>query len=269
MPLWLPQLTAQLEEFHGDDQITLTAGATPHTKGAWTELLASAGADIHGVVLQVGGTGVNAGTGRCLLDIGVGPAGSERVVVPDWMCGAGRGIGPNSWGHIMFVPIYIAGGSRVATRIQREAASGTCQFQAAFLEQPMWPGSTAHVVAGYGVDPATSTGVVVTGGSAPNFGAWTQVVASTTEPGRWWWVSMDCGNDTSQNAATYRVQLGVGASGAEVVVGEWRWRMTGAEDCTGPLPPLPVYNPLPAGVRLAVRAITQNNGIGVAVYSAR
>jgi hypothetical protein len=51
------------------------------------------------------------------------------------------------------------------------------------------------------------------------------------------------------------------------VFGTWYFRATTTEDLCGPHRALPVYKPLPAGVRIAVRASNGSNGLGVAVHA--
>jgi hypothetical protein len=267
MPLYLPTFTGpQLQETIAvgseDVPVTLTSAATAHNKGAYTELIASTAADTYCLWLWARGVAVSAGDGRCLIDVAVGPAGSERIILPNLNFGAA----PSPPLRRMGIPIYIPKGSRIAARCQRETASGTVTIGWMLDEQPMWPGTVGQVGTSYGVDLTNTRGVVITTGTAA-FGSWQQIVASTTSPHRWWWPGIDVGGDTTQSNVSCVVQLGVGASGSEQVLGTWHFRATASEELTGPHRPLPVYNPLPAGVRLAVRASNGANNLGVAVHA--
>jgi hypothetical protein len=271
MPLWLPISTGpQLQETiavgSNDVPVTLTSGATANTKGAYTELIASTAADAYCLWLWARNVAVNAGDGRCLIDIAVGPAGSEHVILPDLNFGAA----PTSVtvaARIMGIPIYIPKGSRIAARCQRETASGTVTIGWMLDEQPVWPGTVGQLGTSYGVDSANSRGVIITTGNAA-FGTWQQVVAATSNAHRWWWPGIDCGGDNTQTAVSTVVQLGVGPAGSEVVLGTWHFRANASEDLAGPsYRPLPVYNPLPAGVRIAARASNGANSLGVVVHA--
>jgi hypothetical protein len=268
MPLWLPVSTGpQVVETFAvgtTDTVTVTGGATAHTKGAYTQLIASTANDAYGLWLWARGTAVNAGDGRCLIDIAVGPAGSESVVLPDLNFAAASANATQP--RLMFIPIYIPKGSRVAARCQRETASGTVSLGWLLEEQPMWPGTVGQVGTSYGVDAANSRGVIITTGNGA-YAAWQQVVASTSARHRWWWPGVDAGGDTTQSAVVCFVQLGAGAAGAEVPIGTWLFRWNGSEECAGPLNLHPVYNPLPAGVRIAARASNGANGLGVVVHA--
>jgi hypothetical protein len=268
MPLYLPTFTGpQLQETiavgSDDVPVTLTSGATAHTKGSYTQLIASTVADVYCLWLWARGVAASAGDGRCLIDVAVGPAGSERIILRDLNFGAA----PSSISlRDMGIPIYIPTGSRIAARCQRDTASGTVLLGWMLDEQPVWPGTVGQVGTSYGVDLTNTRGVVITTGNGA-FGSWQQVVASTTSPHRWWWPGIDVGGDTTQSTGSCVVQLGVGAAGSERVLGTWHFRASVTEELTGPHQPLPVYRPLPAGVRIAVRASNGGNSLGVAVHA--
>jgi hypothetical protein len=270
MPLWLPDRSPQLQETvavgTNDAPVTLTGGATAHTKGSYTQLIASTAADAYGLWLWARGVSVSAGDGRCLIDVAVGPSGSERIILPDLNFGAAPSGGVQYLPRQMFVPIHIPAGSRIAARCQRETASGTVTIGWALDEQPAWPGGVGVLGTSYGIDAANSRGVIITAGNGA-YGSWQQIVASTSDAHRWWWPGIDCGGDTTQSATATFVQLGVGAAGSEVVLGTWVFRATAAEDLQGPYVPTPVYKPLPAGVRIAARASNAANSLGVAVHA--
>jgi hypothetical protein len=269
VPLYLPTFTGpQSQEtiaVGADDiPVTLTSGGTAGTKGSYTQLIASTAADAYCLWLWARGVSASAGDGRCLIDIAVGPSGSERIVLPDLNFGAAPATA--SMERQMGIPIYVPKGSRIAARCQRDTASGTVTIGWMLDEQPVWPGTVGQIGTSYGVNATNTRGVVITTGSGA-FGTWQQVVASTTSPHGWWWPGIDVGGDTTQSAVACIVQLGVGASGSEQVIGTWHFRATAAEELGGPHRPLPVYHPLPAGVRLAVRASNGSNSLGVVVHA--
>lgn len=90
-------------------QITVTGGAA-NTKGAWSELVASCG-QTDMIFLSVRIASPASSDTAVLIDIGVGPAGSETVVVPNIDMGGRNGIF-----HVP-LPLSVPQGTRIAARL--------------------------------------------------------------------------------------------------------------------------------------------------------
>lgn len=95
-------------------------GATPNTKGAWVELSSSTSFSAKWVIVwytyPIGGAIASA---IGLLDIGIGAAGNEEVILPDYTFFHTEVYdirGP----RVISLPLSIPAGSRVAVRIQSE-----------------------------------------------------------------------------------------------------------------------------------------------------
>lgn len=89
-----------------------------NTKGAYSQLTAATTHDINWLVLGIGGQNNQARTGaRWLVDIAVGGAGSEVVIVPDLILNA-SGTGDCILPGCICLPGSIPAGSRVAVRAQ-------------------------------------------------------------------------------------------------------------------------------------------------------
>lgn len=96
-------------------------GGTAHTKGSYAELVASSANPIKALALTVGyvlQTSTN--TGRWFLDLAIGAAGSEQVIIPNLYFI----VHPEIDGFAsMFAgpfPIEIAAGTRLAARVQSQ-----------------------------------------------------------------------------------------------------------------------------------------------------
>lgn len=124
---------------------TLTTPATANTYGAWTEIVASAQFDVYGVSVEGGIPNADASNRATLLDIGVGPAGGEVVVVPSIPVGC-------STRHKAVYPVHIPKGSRVAVRLISRSTSVSGDFSFALLRVPFFPFLPRRWRA-YGVDP--------------------------------------------------------------------------------------------------------------------
>lgn len=99
--------------------VSVDPGATINTKGAWSELTASASRRITQLCVRIGG---QANTTRAVnqwaWDIGIGGAGSEVVLIPDLFlyCHTTNDIPtPDVWGPF---PVEIPAGTRIAARCQ-------------------------------------------------------------------------------------------------------------------------------------------------------
>lgn len=101
-------------------------GATAHTKGAYTELIASTTKDYFGILPMFGANGGTASTGMWtgLCDIAVGASGQEKIIIPNIPCSRSQGTSQNGGiiygpcGNTNFCPVNIPAGSRIAARSQ-------------------------------------------------------------------------------------------------------------------------------------------------------
>ena len=98
---------------------TVDAGTSANTKGAYAEVVASATRKIEGLVVAFGnGNDATRASGEWLVDIAIGAAGSEQIIVPDLhisLSTAEAKIFPQTY---PFLPIVIPAGTRIAARAQ-------------------------------------------------------------------------------------------------------------------------------------------------------
>lgn len=218
--------------------------ATTHTKGSWTQLIASTAANTSLLRFYMQGLAAAATDTATLVDIGIGAAGSETVIVPDLAVG----------GHSILeinVPVAIPSGSRVALRFQgnRTApavlSSGVAVFSGDGYQ--LLPASVDVL----GVTTATSVGTAMSGAS----GSWVQLIASTETDYQQVIVVPSLSTTDAANI-TVSYELGIGASGSERVIGSQllRYNSSEAAATSNPIFPIPLSGrPVPAGSRLAVR----------------
>lgn len=154
----------------------VTASATPHTEGSWVEVDASLSAAASGLLITpTVATAINSTDTSSLLEIGVGAAAAETV----WATVAVGYAPVNVPNHPIHVPGGLAAGTRVSVRLRSAVALHSCTADIFFIAE-------GSVLLGapvtYGANTATSRGVDLTvPGSLNTKGAWTQIVASTTE----------------------------------------------------------------------------------------
>lgn len=237
--------------------VTVTSGAA-NTKGAWAQMIAATTDDAGYVRVTLNADiFVTATAVGALVDVGVGGAGAERVVIAD-ICFSSAGLGAmrEFW-------LRIPAGSRVSLRMSCVTASKAVGFILGVGNMPHFL-DTAEVCTTYGAVASPANGTVITpGGTVNTYGVWTQIVASTTRPMTW--MSWSMGQSvTASLLNTGKIELGYGPSGQEkaIVSGVW-FRQTGAEEFNGPGGCVPAY--LPSGIRLVGRMMQSVLTVGVAV----
>lgn len=227
----------------------LVAHATPHTKGLWVELEASLTRDICGLTIAtdtiIGVTGTDT---SMLLDIGIGAAASESVVVSNVP------VGFHATGIGTFLPIHISAGTRVAGRIQAAVTADIFTPLVVFhyADRPgMWVGyAVAETI---GVNTATSG--PTTGDLTDN--DWDEAVASTANSYR----ALTChitgpAGSVALGTITTTVAVAVGGAGSEQILGTYVARTTTAELVPFVVGPPFIEVAVPAGSRLSIRKST-------------
>jgi hypothetical protein len=189
--------------------VTVTANSSAHTKGAWTELVASTSGNSSMIYVRVGGivsTGVNTAT---LLDIGVGAAGSESAIIQN--VAVGGAVATGTAGALYFVvPIQIASGSRVSARIQSLVTGGkTASVLVRLLDTGDYAQAPTSVDV-IGTSTADSEGTAVTAANT-----YAQLTASTSRAYRALAFVPSVGDTTTAVVLT-NYTVAKGASGSEV-----------------------------------------------------
>lgn len=222
-----------------------TFGASAHTKGAWGQAVASTASDVSLVALTITSNAVSATDTSALLDIGVGAAGSETVIVPDIASGALAGPLP------FMLPVAIPSGSRIAIRAQSIRTSPSFLEAGVTLfgtsDYKLTPSSLDII----GIDTTTSTGTAMSGAS----GTWVQITASTAKD---YQNLVLVHSSSSSDIASINVlyTVGVGAAGSERAIGNSlvRYNSTESVNWNNGMAIAPLSGePIPAGSRIAVR----------------
>jgi hypothetical protein len=179
--------------------VSVTGGGSAHTKNAtYTTLIAATAYAAFGITVVIANIAAAATTNtRSLLDIAIGAASSEQVIIPNLICGqAGPLLSASSGPCIYHFPIMIPAGVRISATLQSLAASETAHVSV-YLHQHAVPGKWyGQRVTAYGPDTATSTGVSHTHGNG-SYAATTQITASTTNPIKYMQLGFDLLTDTT------------------------------------------------------------------------
>lgn len=232
---------------------TITANATVHTKGSWTELVSSVPFPGTGIWIHLGpgpsASGVDTST---LVDIGVGASGSEVVLIPNLAIGGLLVTG-------FFFPVQIPNGARISARAQSAVASKTFGMQVFVQGGGMLPPDVGHRVTAYGPSTSTSNGVELTVPGTINTknSTYNEITASTTNRMRFLVIDITGRGSTVQQAADVLVDIAAGASGSEVdIIQNLHVDTSTAEFVRNG--PLTIPAQLPAGTRLSARMQATN-----------
>lgn len=237
---------------------------TANVKHSWYELSASSPFDASGIIVHAShysGFNANNSAGH-LIDIGIGAAGSEIVLIPDLMFSA-QPFGKDSPAY--YFPISIPAGSRIAARQQCSAASSDAVHVMAHLLRG--PKLSAGKVEACGVVTADSGGTSIDPGATANTkGSYTTLIASTAFD----YKGIIMAHGTQQtDRQTYHISwltdLAVGPAGSEqIVFGDW-WTFIDGSDNNTPGNTQTPFIPLtiPAGSRLSARC--QSNQVAATI----
>lgn len=152
--------------------VTLTANASANTKGSYQQIVASAPINADGLILTVSCGSASSGY---LVDVAVGAGGSEQVIVPnfpfqDFRLASGLDC-------LIFLPIKIYKGQRVAMRCQAGTGSQTLGVSVNFLASGFSGIQPPQRWEAAGVDTTASTGTSTATSGTPSF---VQLTAATS-----------------------------------------------------------------------------------------
>jgi hypothetical protein len=249
----------------------ITAGSVPwsataswassNTKGAWTQVTSASVADAYGlIVFNSAATSASATDTSTVVDVGVGGSGSEVAIITDIAMG---------WRPSGFfenrIPVFVPAGSAISIRAAGVATSGSIPVVVVPLGRTFTGRRPSTSALSLNASGAKGTNLSVPGG-ANTKGAWTQLVASTTEPYAGLFIGVQGGADNVQPIANALVDIGVGASGSEVVVvpNVAAFSPTTSEQIVV-VDNGPWYLDIPAGSRIAARYATSNTGMSLDV----
>lgn len=161
---------------------SLAANSTPNTKAAsYTQLLASTSFDACLVGVSFSSTTSSNTDTSMLVDIAIGAAAAETVVIPNLLAGYLPAPGGTGAPHRYLFPLYIPSGSRISACAQAAVASQTCRCVVELWGGPRDPASVwaGQSVTAYGITLASSKGTTVTAGNSGSEGSATAIGTTT------------------------------------------------------------------------------------------
>lgn len=246
---------------------TTTPNATAHAKGAWAQANAALEEDVSLLVVRGNGAATSGVARTATIDIGVGAASSEQVVLE------GFDIGQSSSNPFWMIPLSIDAGQRVAVRVQSSVTT-TCLLSIDFYGSNglVGGGQTVSKWTTYGFTSGSSTGTSVTPGDSNAWGSWVQIGSSTSTEHDVWMFTGTMGNNSATTAIGYRTQIAFASSSGnadtQVTNGTHiegpMWAMSTSEAQTMYQLKAPVYSPVPSGLGVWARAMA--SGTAQTIY---
>ena len=244
---------------------TWQVSGTAHTKGAWQEIVASTDFETQALFIHIGPTANN--NRDCLVDIGVGPEGSEVPIVENlYYC---QGVRPREENY--YIPISVPVGTRLSVRAQLNLDSSPTlgvQLSITIASQSLGASQPLSRCVTYGANPSDTGGTGVDCNQNDYtplvFGPWSEISPATSTPIKAMAVAIGSQGVARTSACTFWMDIGIGEAFNEVpLIQKLILENYGANAITQPMIPLHfVPLDLPAGVRLVARAM-QNKDDGV------
>ncbi len=233
--------------------------ATQNTKGAYVQFIAATAFEAAGLILEFQNVPWNLGYVNTLVDIAIGAAASEVIVVPDLWIGHISGA---PMCHYRVIPIRIGKGVRVAVRYQTPEAAGSSAFR--LKMHLLQAGGFAGIqpptkYAAWGVDATASRGTAVLSGGNNVKGSYVQLVAAAELTTRWVLITLGNGN----GGASFATDIAIGGAGSEQVVIPNIF--TNHDNPTALASWLLPWT-IPKGTRVSARCTANAGGAGMAQY---
>lgn len=236
----------------GSSRGTTIPSAAANTKpSGWTELVASTSEDANGLLISMDQlTSAAAGAGF-MMDLAIGAASSETIII-DNLHGT-TGVANETLYHFP-VPIKIPKGTRLSMKSQTSLASKSIAVSIQLLRSNFSSIAGGGSVTTIGADTSTTKGVVVDAGASSNTkGSWVEIIASTVEDYKGFFLGVGTNNNSAvATAGRFLMDIGVGGSGSEEVIYPDLALMTETRDVVN----YPNYYrgiSIPSGSRIAVR----------------
>lgn len=238
---------------------TLITSGAANTAGTWTQIHAGLTYSCDYLTVRINAVEtsadvITATTLNAYIDIGIGASSGDVMQIIEKLGGSqAQGLGV-----VYFLPIRIPPDTPVWARHQNTAASAKAGVQVSWFGGNMNPASFPNFsgMVALGAVTASTTGTSITPNGAGAEGAWAQIVASTTEDYGGIMASPLFNVDTTLTSALHTtIDVGVGASGQEKVIGEnltqqFLWSTAEQKNAVC----FPSFTGIKAGSRLAARA---------------
>lgn len=229
---------------------TITTGATPHVLTAYTEIVASLSQNVQTLNIQIAANSSNGTNTSCLMNIAIGGAGSETVVVAN----LDVGMKAQNYTNQIIIPIRLDKGTRVSFNLQSAAASKGYSFKFVFGKNDKKMRNLQTYVDTYGADTANSRGTQVsTPGSTNTKGSYSEITASTNRAYQGFFITVGGYDETAISSGGQGIDIAIGSAGNETIIEADIPTVTATSEAVDlPIPAL-FRKHIPAGTRISAR----------------
>ena len=215
-------------------------------KGSWTEIIASTSSNSTFLILEFNES--LAGVLRdFLIDIGVGAAASEQVLVADIQQQSKSDFNN---GQFFYIPVQLASGTRLSIRTQTNSAATDARFIIYLFSGTFQSSSGYAKTTAYGLSGEDGT-AVDPGGTANTKGSWTEITASTSERINEMTILVSGNTNGAQANGTALYDVAIGGSGSEVIILENLYAASSSFEVSKAS--INIKQKIPAGTRIAIR----------------
>lgn len=272
-PLWVPAkgvLKFQQDNGGGNGGgggggVVVQTGASATVKGTAVALFDPTLFDAYWLTIEVFGLALAVTASEGCMDVLVGPAGgtADEVLIPNLLIGYAGSLGTGSGFRRYDFPLYIPANTKVMVQAASVRLSTNFTVRAQIMGGtggPFWPYFTKCTTVGMGTLP---NGTAVVPGASNAAGTPTQIIASTAEDYGCLVPGFQLSADTTTQDRHLSVDVMVGGAGVEQMIGgTWTWATYVNEAMHGPILGFPIYDDIPAGTRLSLRASNTSTNDG-------
>lgn len=242
---------------------TLVTGGATNTKGSYVSIGAATTVSWEAMTIFVARPTGSSGGLNGMIDIALGGAGSEAIIVPDLYFAAGKLQDEHTLQ--LTLPLHVPSGSQLRARMAESVGNGTIDLSVAGHHSGLGgaPGFSRAVAL---FTPASSRGVAIDPGATANTkGAWAELTSSCPEDVAAMFGLIGYNNDVARAAgAQALLDIGIGAAAAEQTVYPnytfgWSTQRDGPSNCVR-IPPFACG--VPKTTRIAARAQAEINTAG-------
>ena len=266
--MWLSGLNATDSSFQTAGT-TITADSTIHTKGSWVSVVASASFDVTWLgVTTSDETHVSATDTSQLLDIGIGAAASELVLIaniPSGFSALTVITGTSNSQQITWFPVEIPSGTNISARLQALITVDVCDVRLFMLGSSPWHEPMFQSIDTIGAVTASSSSTDLSGGGI------VELIASTAEDYKAIGWVCDLGPGGTLGGDTRLIEIFVGAGAAEkTLVDNIQFSSASVEAVNScqPVGFFPVEMNIPSGSRLSAQAVGARD-VGIVLFGFR
>lgn len=230
-----------------------TSGSSASIKGTAVQLIASTAFDAYFLRVIASGYANSTIASQGALDILIGSS-PETVLIPDLLMGYCGGLGAFKGPKVWDFNILIPAGSRLAAQAAGNRLSASVRVGVYLYGGHGYPPfRVGSKVTTYGMTTVPN-GTAITPGTSGAVGAFAEITPSTTEDHFAMVPSFQVSASTGVSLLNFTVEIGSGAATEEVVSPPFWYSTDSTETMDGPYNPMPVFQDIPAGTRLAMRA---------------